>query len=143
MNPGAKIMYGTAVFLALMSVIYIFATTMVSDGGNPRGLEWAGTVALILACVLAIMLGGYLHLTSNRSDVLPEDWEEAEVADKAGTLGFFSPHSIWPAAMAGAIMVLGLGIAFLHWWLLILGAVLLIYTTTMLNLQYGLPKEKH
>lgn len=143
MNSSAKIMYGTAAFLGVMAVIYILATKLVADDGSIPKVEWAGTVALVLAFVLAVMLGAYLHLTSNRVDILPEDWEEAEVADKAGTLGFFSPHSIWPAAMSGAVMVLGLGVAFLHWWLLILGAVLLVYTTVMLNMQYGLPKEKH
>lgn len=45
--------------------------------------------------------------------------------------------------MSGAILVLGLGIVYLHWWMIALGAVLLIYTTTKLNLQYGQPKEKH
>lgn len=35
------------------------------------------------------------------------------------------------------------GIAFWQLWLLAVGAVLLIWATTMLNLQYGIPKEKH
>lgn len=98
---------------------------------------------MILGTLLTVMLGGYLHFTENRIDVLPEDWEEAEVADAAGTLGFFSPSSIWPLAMSGAIAVLGFGIVYMHYWLIAIGAVLLIYTTTMLNLQYGIPKEKH
>ena len=89
------------------------------------------------------MLGGYLHFTEKRIDVLPEDWEEAEIADGFGTLGFFSPHSIWPFAMSMAVAVLGFGIVFMHYWLIALGAIFLIYTTVMLNLQYGLPKEKH
>lgn len=151
MKASAKIMYGIAVYIIIATVVYFFGTTHVQDDGNlflpERGasynFEWAGGVSLLLAGALALMLGGYLHFTEKRIDVLPEDWEEAEIADGAGTLGFFSPSSIWPAAMSGAIAVLGFGIIFMHYWLIAIGAVLLIWTTTMLNLQYGLPKEKH
>ncbi|AEQ06979.1 cytochrome c oxidase subunit 4 [Corynebacterium pseudotuberculosis] len=143
MKATSKIMYSMATFLAVMSVIYVFATMYVRDSGSHPGFEWAGGVSLILATLLTLMLGGYLHFTENRIDILPEDWEEAEVADAAGTLGFFSPNSIWPAAMSGSVAVLGFGVIFLHYWLIAVGAALLIYTTTMLNLQYGMPKEKH
>ncbi|MDO5097882.1 MAG: cytochrome c oxidase subunit 4 [Corynebacterium sp.] len=150
MRATAKIMYSMAAFLGVMSLLYFLGTMYLDDtgnlyvdGGGSFNFEWAGGVSLILAAALALMLGGYLHFTDNRIDVLPEDWEEAEIADGAGTLGFFSPFSIWPAAMSGAVAVLGFGIVFMHYWMIALGAVLLIYTTTMLNLQYGLPKEKH
>ncbi|MCQ9342255.1 cytochrome c oxidase subunit 4 [Corynebacterium kozikiae] len=143
MNASAKIMYSLTAFLAVVTVIYFIATTYVQDSGNIIGLEWAGATALTLSTLLCLMLGGYLHFTERRIDVLPEDWEEAEISDAAGTLGFFSPSSIWPAAMSGAVALLGFGIIFMHYWLIALGAVALIWTTTMLNLQYGLPKEKH
>ncbi|OSQ14439.1 cytochrome c oxidase subunit 4 [Corynebacterium diphtheriae] len=143
MKATSKIMYSMATFLAIMAIIYLFATMHVEDSGYMVGYEWAGGVCMILGTLLTVMLGGYFHFTENRIDVLPEDWEEAEVADAAGTLGFFSPSSIWPLAMSGAIAVLGFGIVYMHYWLIAIGAVLLIYTTTMLNLQYGIPKEKH
>lgn len=143
MKATSKIMYAIAVFMLIVSIIYVFATIHVKDSGNVTGYEWAGGVSLILATALALMLGGYLHFTEKRIDILPEDWEEAEIADGAGTLGFFSPSSIWPAAMSGAVALLGFGIIFMHYWLIAIGAVCLIYTTTMLNLQYGIPKEKH
>ncbi|MCS4488985.1 cytochrome c oxidase subunit 4 [Corynebacterium sp. ES2794-CONJ1] len=150
MRGSSRIMYSITVFLAIMSVLYFLATMYVDDTGNRfvadgggYNFEWAGGVSLILATLLALMLGAYLHFTEVRMDVVPEDWEEAEISDGAGTLGFFSPSSIWPAAMSGAIALLGFGIVFMHYWLIALGAVALIYTTTMLNLQYGLPKEKH
>lgn len=143
MNSGSKLMYGIAAFLALMSVIYIFGTGFVGDDGYLGGTEWVGVTALILSTALAVMLGVYLHFTSSRSDILPEDWEEAEVEDKAGILGFFSPNSIYPLWMAGAVGVIGLGIAFWHFWLIAMGAILLIWATYGLSLQYGLPKEKH
>lgn len=143
MKATTQIMYGLTVFLAIMAVIYIFATMYVDDDGYLFGAEWVGIVCLVLSTGLAAMLAGYLHFTERRIDILPEDWEEAEVADKAGTLGFFSPSSVWPFAMSMAILVLGLGVIYWHYTVIAVGAVLLIATGTMLNLQYGLPKEKH
>lgn len=143
MNSSAKIMYSLSAFLAVLALIYIFGTTYMQDDAYLYGSEWVGIVGLVLGFGLTTFLGVYFHFTASRSDVLPEDWEEAEVQDKAGTLGFFSPGSIWPAAMSGAILLLGLGIALWLYWLMLLGVLGLIYTATMMNLQYGIPREKH
>ncbi|SIS42753.1 Cytochrome c oxidase subunit IV [Corynebacterium appendicis CIP 107643] len=143
MGAGAKVFYAIGVFLTITAVIYAFGTNYVGDDAYLYGYEWAGGVALILASAFSFMLGGYLNFTENRSDVLPEDWEEAEVEDGAGVLGFFSPGSIWPLAMTGGICLMAFGIAFWQLWLLALGAVVLIWATTKLNLQYGIPREKH
>ncbi|MEJ5928903.1 cytochrome c oxidase subunit 4 [Corynebacterium sp. H128] len=143
MKSSAKIMYGLAAFLVVVTIVYIVSTMHVSDAGNLQGMEWAGGTGLVLATGLCLMLGGYFHFTERRLDVLPEDWEQAEVEDGTGMLGFFSPGSVWPAVMSGAIAVLGFGIVYMHYWLIAFGAVLLIWSGTMLNLQYGIPKEKH
>jgi cytochrome c oxidase polypeptide 4 len=58
-------------------------------------------------------------------------------------LGFFSPGSIWPFVMCVGIGIMGYAIAFMAYWLLLLGAVILIWSGIMLNLQYIMPKEKH
>ena len=143
MNSGSKLMYAIAAFLAMMAVIYTFGTGFIAEDGYGGRTEWVGITALVLSTALALMLGVYLHFTDSRSDVLPEDWEEAEVEDKAGILGFFSPGSVYPAWMAGAVGVLGMGIAFWHFWLMAMGAILLIWGAYNLSMQYGLPKEKH
>lgn len=143
MKSSSKLLYGIAVFLGLVAVVYIVGTGFVQDDANRGGTEWVGIVALVLSTALAVMLGVYLHFTDSRADILPEDWEEAEVEDKAGILGFFSPGSIYPAWMAGSVGLLGLGIAFWHFWLIALGAVLLIWGAYRLNMQYGMPKEAH
>lgn len=143
MNASSKVMYAIAVFLGIVAVIYIFGTTFVAEDAYLFGTEWVGITAFVLSATLALMLAVYVNITERRTDVLPEDWEEAEVEDKAGILGFFSPGSIWPLTMAGSIMVLGLGIAFWYYWLMLLGLILLVWAGTMLNLQYGLPQEKH
>ncbi len=143
MKSSSKVMYGLTVFLVAMAVIYIVSTMHVDDKGSVPGLEWVGATAFVLSAGLTLMLAVYLHLTERRTDVLPEDWEEAEVQDKAGTLGFFSPGSIWPAAMSGAVGFLGLGIIFFHYWMIAVGALLLIFAVAKLNFQYGVPREKH
>lgn len=143
MGPGSKVFYAMGTFLALMAVFYILATAWIGDDAYLFGVEWVGAVALVLATAMSFMLAGYLDFTERRMDIVPEDWEEAEIEDGAGVLGFFSPHSIWPFAMAGSILFLGLGLAFWQLWLVAIGAVLLIWTTTQLNLQYGIPREKH
>lgn len=143
MGTGARVFYAIGTFLGLMAVFYIIATTWIGEDAWLYGLEWIGAVALVLATAMAFMLGVYLDFTERRMDIVPEDWEEAEIEDGAGVLGFFSPSSIWPFAMAGSVFFLGLGIAFYQLWLIAFGAVFLVWTTTQLNLQYGIPREKH
>ena len=143
MGAGSKVFYAIGTFLALMAVFYMISTAWIGEDAYLYGLEWVGGVGLVLATALCFMLAVYLDITERRMDVVPEDWEEAEVEDGAGVLGFFSPSSIWPFAMSGAVMFLGLGIAFWQLWLVVFGAVFLVWTTTQLNLQYGIPREKH
>ncbi|MDK8763119.1 aa3-type cytochrome oxidase subunit IV [Corynebacterium minutissimum] len=143
MRATSKVFYAIATYLFVSLIVYVIGVNYVKDDGYLYGPEWVGIVGMILAMLLCLMLGGYLHFTDNRVDLAPEDWEEAETEDKAGILGFFSPNSIWPLAMTGSIAVLGLGIIFLYFWMIALGAVLLVASVTGLSLQYGLPKEKH
>lgn len=143
MKSSSRLFYGITVFMAIVAVVYILATAYVKDTGSLQGLEWAGSVGLVLAAGLTAMLGGYLHITERHSDITPNDWEEAEIVDGAGELGFFSPSSIWPFVMTLSIAVLGYGIVFMAYWMIVMGAVMLIWSATMLNLQYGIPPEKH
>lgn len=75
-----------------------------------------GTTALALAFGLSIMIGYYLWFTARRSDLLPQDNEDGDVADDAGELGFFSPHSWAPLQLAVGGSLMFLGIIF-GWWL--------------------------
>lgn len=79
--------------------------------------EPVGTTALFLAFGLTAMIGYYLVFTARRVDTGAQDNKEAEVADDAGELGFFSPHSWQPLSLAigGALAFLGI---VLNWWLL-------------------------
>ncbi len=99
-------------FFALSAVIY----GVLSDG------EAVGTVALAFTAGLAFLVGYYLLFTARRIDRRPEDIVDAEIADGAGELGFYSPHSWWPLAVAIGAALAFLGIVF-GWWLFIIGAI--------------------
>jgi len=69
-----------------------------------------GTTALGLSGGLAFIIGYYLMFTARRMDARPEDRGDAEIAEGAGEMGFFSPHSWWPILMAGAFSIVGMGL---------------------------------
>lgn len=143
MKSSSRLFYAITVFLVIMTVIYLLATKFINDNGYISGIEWAGSAGLLLGALMTLMLGVYLHITERHSDVLPMDWEEAEQVDGSGEFGFFSPNSIWPFAMTCGIAVLGYGVVFLAYWMIGIGAVITVWATVKLNLQYGTPVEKH
>ncbi len=83
--------------------------------------EPVGTVALAFTAGLAFLVGYYLLFTARRIDERPEDSPTAEIEDGAGELGFYSPHSWWPLAVAASAAIAFLGIIF-GWWLFLIGA---------------------
>ncbi|MFC5724627.1 cytochrome c oxidase subunit 4 [Streptomyces gamaensis] len=87
--------------------------------------EPAGTTALFLAFGLCVMVGYYLAFTARRVDVGAGDDKDADVADDAGELGFFAPHSWQPLSLA-----LGGSLAFLSicfgWWLMYFSAPIIL-----------------
>ncbi|MFE2281668.1 cytochrome c oxidase subunit 4 [Streptomyces sp. NPDC059454] len=87
--------------------------------------EPVGTTALFLAFGLSIMIGFYLGFTARRVDVGAQDDKEADVADDAGEVGFFSPHSWQPLSLAigGALAFTSVAIG---WWLMYFSAPLLL-----------------
>jgi hypothetical protein len=79
-----------------------------------------GTTALTLTVCLMGLMTFYLWHTSRHMDPRPEDRTDAEIADGAGELGFFSPHSWWPFYCGLALLICVLGVVF-GWWLFIIG----------------------
>jgi hypothetical protein len=71
-----------------------------------------GTTALGLSGGLAFIIGYYLLFTARRLDARPEDRGDAEIAEGAGEIGFFAPHSWWPILTAAAFLVVGSGLIF-------------------------------
>ena len=84
--------------------------------------EPVGTVALAFTAGLAFLIGYYLLFTARRIDPRPEDSKTAEIVEGAGELGFYSPHSWWPLAVAACAAISFLGVA-VGWWLFIIGAI--------------------
>jgi hypothetical protein len=84
--------------------------------------EPVGTVALAFTSGLAFLTGYYLLFTARRIDRRPEDNVYAEIADGAGELGFYSPHSWWPLPVAFFAACTFLGII-IGWWLVIIGVI--------------------
>jgi hypothetical protein len=98
--------------------------------------EPIGTTALALSAALTLLIGGFFWFVSRRIDARPEDRKDAEIADGAGELGFFSPGSYWPLGIAASAGVLGLGLAFWYSWLILLGGVFLLLTIGGLLFEY-------
>ncbi|MEU5989532.1 cytochrome c oxidase subunit 4 [Spirillospora sp. NPDC047418] len=129
MRVQAFMFYGTAVFFLATDVVYWLWSK-----------DWTGTTALGLAVGLAGLIGFYVHFTVRRLEranagPLFEDDPEGEIADAAGELGFFSPHSWWPLYVGLSAAAVALGIVF-GWWLVILGVAAAILSTIGLVFEY-------
>jgi len=98
--------------------------------------EPIGTTALALSAALTMLIGGFFWFVSRRIDARPEDRKDAEIADGAGELGFFSPGSYWPLGIAAPAAVPGLGLAFWYSWLILIGGVCLLLTIGGLLFEY-------
>src|SRR5215207_7949332 len=85
-----------AVFLYAVCALYAWWSY---DYFNGRP-DWVGSVALFLSALLCTMCGAYFYFVSRRIDARPEDRADAEIADGAGEVGFFSPGSYWPFGIA-------------------------------------------
>jgi hypothetical protein len=98
--------------------------------------EPIGTTALVLSAGLTGLIGGFFWFVSRRIDARPEDRKDAEIADGAGELGFFSPSSYWPFALALSAAMMGLALAFWYSWLIIIAGVALLITIGGLLFEY-------
>ncbi|HWO69028.1 MAG TPA: cytochrome c oxidase subunit 4 [Umezawaea sp.] len=125
MKVEARIFDLITVFSFLMAVVY-----------GVWSKEPVGIVALALTGGLALIVGTYFRFVSRRIEQRPEDNPNAEISDGAGDLGFFSPGSYWPIALAGSAAIAGLALAFWHIWLLVIAVVMLLITIGGLVFEY-------
>ncbi|HEX8626860.1 MAG TPA: cytochrome c oxidase subunit 4 [Catenuloplanes sp.] len=147
MKTEYKIFTGVAVFLFGAAAVYaawtagesradadwvIASTWTVGDAGP----EWVGTVALILSGLLCLMCGGFFWFVSRRIDLRPEDRPDAEISEGAGEVGFFSPGSYWPFALASAASIAAMGLVLWQWWMILVGAVAVIFAACGLLFEY-------
>ena len=125
MKPEMRIFLGVTVFLFLTAAVY-----------GVWSREPIGTTALVLSGGLCGLCGTYFWFISRRIGPRPEDGPEAEIAEGAGELGFFSPFSYWPVGIAAATGLTAVGLVYWELWLVAVGAVAILYATGGLIFEY-------
>ncbi|MGY1712719.1 cytochrome c oxidase subunit 4 [Geodermatophilus sp. SYSU D00758] len=105
--------------------------------------EPIGTTALALSGGLVFLIGGFFWFVARRIDARPEDRKDAEIADGAGELGFFSPGSYWPFGIALSAAAMGIGLAYFHAWLILLAGAAIIVTVGGLLFEYYVGQNAH
>jgi cytochrome c oxidase subunit IV len=98
--------------------------------------EPIGTTALVLSAGLTGLIGGFFWFVSRRIDARPEDRKDAEIADGAGELGFFSPGSYWPFTLGICVALMGLALAFWYTWLIIMAGIAIVIAVGGLLFEY-------
>lgn len=92
---------------------------------------------------LTLIIGTFFRFVARRLDTRPEDYEDAEISDGAGELGFFSPQSWWPILIAAAFSSVGVALALGLWWLFTASVVFVIAAVAGLVFEYYIGPEKH
>jgi len=130
--------FGYQLFLFLF-FFYALVTVVYWQMAN----EPVGITALALSAGLALIIGYYFWFSNRRTGgVLPEDNLTAEIADGAGELGFFSPHSWWPLPVAASASAVGLGLV-IGWWMTLIAVGALIVSIMGFVLEYEKPNSSH
>lgn len=139
MRIEARLFELLTVFFIIAAVVYGVLTWLYAPGG----LEWAGTTALVLTAGLSLIIGTFFRFVARRLDTRPEDYEDADIADGAGELGFFPPHSWWPILIALAFSTAAVGAALWLPWLIAAGIVFVLGSVSGLVFEYYVGPEKH
>ncbi len=105
--------------------------------------EPVGITALALSGGLTLIIGTYFRFVARRLALRPEDYGDAEVSDGAGDLGFFSPGSYWPIALAAAAGTTAIALAFFQWWFIIIALIGVVLMAAGLVFEYHLGPERH
>ena len=130
MKVSWQLFIGLALFYVLMTIIYW------QVGGESVGIG-----GMALASALAGMVGFYVWFTQRRiGKILPEDNLTAEIADGAGDLGFYSPHSWWPLPVALNMCAFTLSLV-IGWWLSLISIGALIISIIGMVTEYEKPVE--
>jgi len=115
---------GCAIFFGCADIVYWYFSK-----------DPTGTTALALSVGLAILTGFYLLFTGRRLPARPEDNPEGDIAEGAGELGFFSPHSWWPLYVGLAAALAAFGVA-IGWWLFLIGLLFTFLTVIGFVFEY-------
>jgi cytochrome c oxidase subunit IV len=124
MKVEGSLFIGCAVFFGGADIVYWYFSH-----------DPTGTAALAFAVGLGFLIGFYVLFTGRRLPKLPQDDPQAEIEQGTGELGFFSPHSWWPAFLGGSAGLAALGVA-VGWWLFLIGMLCVIFTTIGFVFEY-------
>lgn len=105
--------------------------------------EPVGVAGLFLTGGLTLIIGTYFRFVSRRLEERPEDNPEAEVSDGAGDVGFFSPGSYWPIAVAGSAALMGISLAFFYVWAMVISGIILLAAVGGLVFEYHIRPAEH
>ena len=130
MRTEGLVFAGTAAFFAVITTLYWFTS-----------YEEAGSTMLLLTVGLGLMPGVWLLWWSRRMAPRPEDREDADIAEGAGTVGAFPGPTAWPATLALGAVLAANGIAF-GIWPAVPGFVLLVVAASGAILS-GRPPTTH
>ncbi|NUR25319.1 MAG: cytochrome c oxidase subunit 4 [Catenulispora sp.] len=131
MKTEWRIFGGVALFLAIVMPVYAWWSNHTLGH-----VDWVGSTALVMSTLLCAMCGGYFWFVSRRIDPRPEDRHDAEIADGAGEIGFFSPGSYWPFGIAAFATVAGVGMVFWMVWLIAVGLFGVIFAACAMIFEY-------
>ena len=128
MKVNWRLFFGFGILYVILAVVYW-----------KLGGEAVGITAMGLSGGLAGLIGYYLWFVGKRTGgILPEDSNEAEIADGAGELGFYSPHSWWPLPVALSTCAAGMGLI-IGWWLTVIAVGSLIISVIGFVTEYEKP----
>jgi cytochrome c oxidase subunit IV len=139
MHVEARLFEILTAFFVIATLVYGFLTAFFFSGG----VEWAGTTALVMTTGLCLIIATFFRFVARRLDTRPEDYEDAEIADGAGELGFYAPHSWWPILIALAASVAAVGVGLWLPWLIVTGVVFVLAAAAGLVFEYYIGPEKH
>jgi hypothetical protein len=112
MGVNVKLFWVLSAFYFISSALYTVWSLV--DPFHER-VEWAGSLALAMCGVLFALIAFYLGRAHKaQGGELIEDLPDSTV-DEGAELGFYSPWSWWPLAIAFAIGLVFLGLAVAVW----------------------------
>jgi hypothetical protein len=116
---------GVAVFLFVIAAIYGVWS------GDPTGIT-----ALIISGGFCGLIASYFGFIARRIDARPEDRGDGEIAESAGEIGFFSPHSYWPFALGVSAFITAIATSFWAGPIMAIGVVCILASTGGLLFEY-------
>ncbi|MGW2866024.1 cytochrome c oxidase subunit 4 [Streptomyces sp. NPDC001205] len=125
MKTEAYLFAGVAVFFLATGIGY----------GWWSGREPAGTAALTVAFIMSSLICFFFTHNHHRRGGRPEDHRDGVIADRAGPVGFFPPHSPYPALTGLGAAVTAVGLVY-GLWLFILGIGVIFAGVGGLVFQY-------